>query len=541
MNSTRVIVALARADFLERVRRYSFFLTMLFALGLGYGAITGRITISMQGYRGVSTSAWVGSLAALITTCFVSLVGFYVVKSSVDRDRQTGVGQILAATPMSRSSYALGKTLSNFGVLASIVGVLAVSALAMQLIAGEEHHVEVVALLAPFLLVALPGMALTAAIAVLFEMLPVLRGGAGNVIWFFLWVFGGFAAPSIAKKAWLDSMGIFLVADSMQAAARKVIPDYKNDFAFDISSNHVQLLPALRWNGVDWTSQVVEIRLLWVGIALALALVAAACFDRFDPSWWLNFSTKAARAAQGATTLADGGAHPATSEGMRLVAPASAGEKHLMLAAVSGRARGNNLGQLFIAELRLALQGRHWWWYAVAAGLLIAEFLAPLPVSRGVLLGVAWLWPVTVWSAMGSRETRFATRGLLFSCSGILNRELPACYLAGVAVAMLTGAGAGVRLAFAHDGAGVVAWCAGALFLPALARALGTLSGQGKPFEAMLTAFWYIGPLNRTVGADFTGAANGAATLRYALAYLVAVAGLLAVAFTARARQLRNN
>ena len=73
-----VIFALARADFLERVRRYSFFLTMLFALGLGYGAGTGRITISMQGYRGVYTSAWVGSLAALITTCFVTLVGFYV-------------------------------------------------------------------------------------------------------------------------------------------------------------------------------------------------------------------------------------------------------------------------------------------------------------------------------------------------------------------------------------------------------------------------------------------------------------------------------
>ena len=40
MNTGRVILALARADFLERVRRYSFLLTLLFALFLGYCAAT---------------------------------------------------------------------------------------------------------------------------------------------------------------------------------------------------------------------------------------------------------------------------------------------------------------------------------------------------------------------------------------------------------------------------------------------------------------------------------------------------------------------
>ena len=269
-----VIFALARADFLERVRRYSFFLTMLFALGLGYGAGTGRITISMQGYRGVYTSAWVGSLAALITTCFVTLVGFYVIKSSVDRDRQTGVGQILAATPLSKASYALGKFLSNFGVLASIVFVLAVCALVMQLVAAEDRHIDSVALLAPFLLIALPAIALTAAMAVLFEMLPVLRGGVGNVIWFFAWILGGLALPDLSGKAWLDPVGIGVLSRSMMAAARQVIPGYKNDFALDISTTHVQLAAGLRWQGVHWTGQIVGLRIAWFGVAILVALLA---------------------------------------------------------------------------------------------------------------------------------------------------------------------------------------------------------------------------------------------------------------------------
>jgi hypothetical protein len=58
-NSIRAISAIARADFLERVRRYSFLLTLLFATLLGYAAATGRITIQLGGYRGIYTSAWI--------------------------------------------------------------------------------------------------------------------------------------------------------------------------------------------------------------------------------------------------------------------------------------------------------------------------------------------------------------------------------------------------------------------------------------------------------------------------------------------------
>ena len=121
----RAIGAIARADFLERVRRYSFLLTLLFATFLGYAAATGRIMIQLGGHRGVYTSAWVGALVALVTTCWVSLVGFYIVKGGIDRDRQTGVGQVLAATPLSKPTYTLGKFLSNFAVLGSLVFVLA--------------------------------------------------------------------------------------------------------------------------------------------------------------------------------------------------------------------------------------------------------------------------------------------------------------------------------------------------------------------------------------------------------------------------------
>jgi hypothetical protein len=141
---------------------------------------------------------------------------------------------------------------------------------------------------------------------------------------------------------------------------------------------------------------------------------------------------------------------------------------------------------------------------------------------------------------MGARESRFGTRALLFSSARILPRQLPACWLAGMAIAVVAGAGAGSRLLIAR-GHGLVPWLAGAVFLPSLALALGVWSGNGKPFEALLTALWYIGPMNHTPGIDFTGTASGAHANQDALIYFALSVGLLGTAFVARARQLRSN
>lgn len=533
MSAVSSIFAVARADFFERVRRYSFFLTLLFAVLLSYGAGTGKISIHLGNYRGVYTSAWIGTMVALVTTCFVSLVGFYIVKNAIDHDRQTGVGQILAATPLSKSSYTFGKFLSNFAVLASMVLVLALAALAMQFLAAEDSRVDFPALLLPFLLIALPTMALTAALAVLFETLPLLRGGLGNVFWFFIFSLG-LALPEITGRRWLDPVGLMSVGDSMMAAARTAIPGYKNDFSLTISPEHVQIVESLRWQGIHWTSEQILMRAASLAAALLISLLAAVFFDRFDAARFAVPSTRKSK-KQARTELAAGGAVPGTPAVATLTGAA------VHFTALAPGAHTCAFGRLFAAELRLALKGFRWWWYAVAAGLLIAQFFSPLDVSRGPLLGTAWIWPVLVWSAMGTRESRFGTRGLLFSSPRILLRQLPACFLAGFAVAALTGAGAVFRLLLAGQYAGFLAWFAGALFLPSLALASGIVSGTGKAFEALLTVLWYIGPMNHTPGFDFTGAANGSFTARYAFVYLMISAALLVAAFLARSRQLRSN
>jgi len=102
MNTSRVLWHMLRADFLERVRRYSFLVTLAATVWLGYLVGSGKLGLWIGGARGVFNSAWIGTAMALVINTFLALFGFYVVKGSVDRDRQTGVGQILATTPLAK-------------------------------------------------------------------------------------------------------------------------------------------------------------------------------------------------------------------------------------------------------------------------------------------------------------------------------------------------------------------------------------------------------------------------------------------------------
>jgi len=95
-------------------------------------------------------------------------------------------------------------------------------------------------------------------------------------------------------------------------------------------------------------------------------------------------------------------------------------------------------------------------------------------------------------------------------------------------------------LALAGHDASLLAWAAGVLFIPSLALALGVWSGTSKFFEGLYTALWYVGPLNRVPGLDFTGSASGSQAGRYALLYLGVSTLLVAAAFFRRAQQLRG-
>ncbi len=525
----RPLYHLMRADFLERVRRVSFLITLGLSVYLAYLFVppnhTSYATLEMANHRGIYNSAWIGMLVALMTGQFISFAGFYLVKNAIRRDRDTGVGQIIAATPTTRFQYAAGKWLSNLMVLATMVGVMAISAIVMQLVRGEDSHIDLLVLLAPFLFFALPVMALTAAVAVLFETVPFLTGGLGNVIYFFLWMAGISGEMFVA----FDLFGIKSATPSMLRACETAFPDYhaaedKFSMGFTIlGDGKTWSLSTFHWNGLDWTTAIILNRLLLIGLALGITAIASRLFDRFDQS---REQTTGRRQRNGAEQMTD--ARP------RMWI-------WLGVSRLGGLAWLRRIfGPIVTAEVRLMFKGVSRWWYMVAAGLFIAEIASPLKVGREILLPIAWLWPVLLWSSMGIRETSSGTDQLIFSSPRSLHRQFPALWIAGIIVSLLTGGGILVRLAIVGAWSPLLAIAIGAAFIPSLALCLGVWSGTGKLFEVLYVLLWYVGLINHVPALDYAGTTSAAAQAGAHWTFLTTTVVLLTTAYVGRRRQMQQ-
>jgi hypothetical protein len=143
-----------------------------------------------------------------------------------------------------------------------------------------------------------------------------------------------------------------------------------------------------------------------------------------------------------------------------------------------------------------------------------------------------------LWSSLGAREIRFDTTALLFSAARPLGRQLPATWLSGVVLAVLTGGGAALRFLAAGQWDSLGAWAVGALFIPTLALALGLWSGSGKLFEVTYLVLWYIGPMNQVPAMDYTGATPAGLASGMPLIFLGVTALLMTAAVAGRRRQL---
>ncbi len=520
MTSARVIYHIARADFLERVRQYSFLVTLGLAVFLGYQAAIGNLALELGQYRGEFNSAWVGAMMSLIATFFIGWFGFYLVKGSVARDRETGVGQIMATTPLTRPLYLIGKWLSNFTVLMTMVMVLILAAIAIQLLRGENTQIDLFPFLSPFVFIVMPLMALVAAAAVFFEAVPLLQGGFGNIVYFFAFIS---LVPLFLENATLlrypafEPTGIGILADDMGKAVTAIDPDYNG--AFTLGAGFVSATRVFTWNGIQWTPSIILARLSLIVLAGLLILVAALFFDRFDPS-----RTKPAKRKPGATLPE----RPPV---------ASVRASPVVRLTPLPRAVGRfSVATVVLAELKLLIKGQRWWWYVVMAGINIACLVVPSAAVRAFALPAAWFWPTLVWSAMGNREIRHNVQQMTFSAASPLLRQLPAQWLAGWIVTLLVSAGAIIRLSVDGDMTGLLALASGTVFIPSLALACGVWSGTSKLFEIVYVLLWYLGPMNRVTALDYVGSAgNGNPGWFFALSI-----ALIVIAFVGRARQIRT-
>jgi len=497
------IYHLTRADFLERTRRFSFLVMVMMTLFLGYLAVPPTDatyqTFTLGNARGVYNSPWVGTMFGVVTATILPLIAFYLIHNAVRLDRQTGVGRIIAGTPTSKPVYMVGKWLSNVAVLTTLLIILTATAVGMQLFRAEETHIDLASIVTPIWMMGFPVLAMTASMSILIESIPFLQGSAGHILYFLLYMA---ALPILIGQTdhvagTYDPLGDFYGMARPLAGIQQEILKYDPAYngSLSIGAEKFTAPPVIfRWEGISWTFTMFMERLTWIALALGMVLMSAIPFDRFDPARSAlrrkerrrstSDSGKKASIPLGETVHAVDETKPETDDDLSSVSladltPPALCKGHWPFITVLS------------AELRLALKGHPWWWYAGMIGFIAAGTAARIDVAMKVVL-FSWLWPLPIWSMMGTRETRYCTGQLVFCSGHPLRRQLPAMWLSGALAALLPAGGLAFRLVLTGQAGSVLTIMAGAATIPSLALALGAWSGTPRLFEVVYLIIWYV-------------------------------------------------
>ncbi|EMA72676.1 ABC transporter permease [Halorubrum distributum] len=524
MSWSRDVGAVALADFRERSRTSKL---IVIPVVLAYFAklVTVDSTLVVGNtYTGVPTAAWYGGLVAGIGTTVLLLFGYPLIHGSIAHDRTTNVAEFVASAPLSNSSYLVGKWLSNFTLLAVVTGLLFGATVVSFLLQGTGPF-NPVDMGAPFILLTLPTMAVVSAAGVCFETLDTLRGTGGTVLYFLLAIVG--VIGSIPPESPVDLTGLVALRQSMASSIAAQYPGFEGSiisFAYTDTATDMEMF---RWAGLSVGSALLSRVPIFV-ITGGLLGVSVLSFDRFDDTqtWSLGLFDHGSSDAEATAELLS----PPLTELSR-----SGSDGDISLASVT--TRRFHLRRVFIAELKMALRGHRRLWYAGMIVALVSAAVAPLKSLRSIVIPIALLLPLPVWSQLGAREQIHRTQELIFATSNPL-RLLAVSYLVGISVGTAVISPALVRYVLIGSSTGLLGAVTAVLFLPAAALAAGIWSGRPTLFEIGYLVAWYLGPMNGLGLFDYVGATQPPGSIDIQIGYLVAAVVALIIASIGRQRQL---
>jgi hypothetical protein len=508
----RRAVAVARADFLQRIRSRRLLVVMAAVAYFGYLVNVGSIELAYQvpvegtdefrTYYGEPTAGFVGLKAALTGTFIVFLAGFYLLKGTLSRDQSLDVDQLTASTPVSDTVFLLGKWLSHVAFVCVLLGTLVLATVINHVVSGVGPTVPG-AILLPIFLLGVPLGALVAGLAVLFEASDWFDGTLGNITYFFLALvlFSAVLAPtqdqlpdeiSLAVKMG-DLLGLLTVYELSFGALLDVVPAYGGGPP-SFGQVWTDRVSTYRYTGSSIPAWTYANRLALVALGVLTTVLASVRYDR----WASKDPETGGLVARLLSILPTFG-----SEATDTTSETKPGEVSLTDIDSQGVA---SIVKLTLLEVRMALRGQRWWWYLGAFALVVAGPLG-LSLPRHAYLSVVLVWPLFVWSSMGVRPARFQTTDFILSSANPY-RQLFSEWLGGVIVTLAV-----VGPTFLSDGFGIQSLAAVTgvvLFVPSLALAAGLWSGTNSVFELLYLVLWYVGPVNRVPELDFAGATTAA-------------------------------
>jgi hypothetical protein len=514
--------SIIRADYLQRTRSYTFLITLLAGVCLAYTFVPADgakyATVRVGNYAGFNNAAWIGHTTAIMASTFLWLIGFYLVNNGIKRDRDTGVGQIIATTSISNFKYLLAKALSNFFVLLTITVIVMLMALVLVFARGSRYPFDAVQFFMPYIFATIPTIFCVSVLAVIAEVLMGKYSTLQNIGFFVLFglVAGANANGSSDGLYWMDVLGVRKLTGEI---ANIVNTQYSQDvqqvsvgfvFSSKISIEH------FLFTGIHLPAAYFISRLLWMTAFVLLLKISAQFFHRFDVKEITLVKKKKTVTGQ-------------VKEKLSL--------QEIHIPALPVAATNFTILPLVKTELlMLVRKGRRWFWL-INLGCFIALCFMPLDIAHKFGIPIIWFLQVNRWADIASKEKYFRTHYFTYAAYKPLQRLFTAQMLAGFLLAVALVLPVIVRYALLGNIIAASAIITGALFVIAFSVCSGILTGGSRFFEIVFFMLTYVN-MNLVPPADYFGAFKHG--ISYMLMLPAVIACMLVVSFMFRKYEIAH-
>lgn len=468
------------ADFKQRTRQQSFVVTLLamsvLTLLFFPSPDAQYQTLILNGYRGIYNSAWLGVCLAMLNVLFLPIICFYLVKNALELDRRSKTSELIAATPINTATFLFAKWCVNVLILLTVVFVMLLSTVVIQLYYGESYYIDLWALVWPQLVFVLPMLLTIASIAIMFESTKWLKGGLGNLIYFFLWI--GSIVQAVENVT-----GIGALLNNLEAEIAQRFPLQQGASNVGVViSDETNEIKTFVWQGIEPTfSQLTDSFPLFIisSICLFLALVF---FDRFSQ----NTPPESARTSWLSTVLLA----KINSIFEAIFIPLT---KHFAFT------------RLLRLELKLLLKGHSTYWVIGLLAFNVVQLLIDQQLLISVFLPLSWLWCVLVISQLGQLEKQANTLELMTYSKQSSTLQSLASYSAAWLLLLLASLGSVLRFTAMSEWLFIFQLFIAITFTVSLAFFCGAFTGNKRMFEVLYPALWYMGPIQAALYLDFFG------------------------------------
>jgi hypothetical protein len=435
------LITIIKADYLQRTRSYAFLVTLAITLYMAYTFVppvdANYTTVRIGNYVGDYNSAWIGHVTAMMTSVFLTLIGFFLINNSVKKDVETEVGMIIATTRVSNFNYLMSKVLSNFFVLLSIVGIVLFMSILVFFLRSKDFPFEITQFILPYVVVTLPSMFFVSCLAVVAE---VFLGRRSVIQYILFFAFFNIVIANVQMKqgterlAYFDPFGVKIVTLQMEEVVNAQYQHEVRVASMGFVFSDKQEAKMFVFEGIHWPFLFIISRLAWMAFGITLVLVASRYFHRFDVKEKMRAQKK-----------------PKMIESI----PTHALAKELRVASLPPVTVNYGILPFIKTELLMLIRKGPRWFWIINLGLMIALAVTPLTIAHQFLLPVLWFLQIGRLSDLVTKEKTYQVHYFTYAAYQPLKRLLPSQIIAGISLMIVLSvpllAAVRIRVAMATD------------------------------------------------------------------------------------------